>query len=222
MELEQPQPTIVAIHDHGRQAGYHALTLRTARGPVETRLYEATDPRAAVVLVGGVGGGFDSPARELYPRLGAELPGKGLAVLRLRFRNPTDLDEAVYDVRAGLRMLVESGIRRVGLVGHSFGGAVVISAAARAPEAAAVVTLATQAYGTEAVDQLSPRPILLVHGLEDAVLPPGSSRLTFRRASQPKELSLIDGAGHGLDEAADEVHDLVRAWLTGYLLGEVG
>ncbi|MGI5861171.1 MAG: alpha/beta hydrolase [Myxococcales bacterium] len=221
MELEQPTPTIVSVLDRGQQDGFRSLTLRTARGPVEMRLYEAKEPLAAVILVGGVGGGFDSPAHNLYAALGGELPELGITVLRLRYRNPTDLDEAVYDVRAGIRMLAGRGFSRIGLVGHSFGGAVVISAAARAPEVATVVTLATQSYGTEWVDQLPPRPILLVHGTEDEVLPPASSRLTFKRAAQPKQLYLIDGAGHLLDEVAEEVHGAVRDWLTTYLLGRL-
>jgi pimeloyl-ACP methyl ester carboxylesterase len=116
-------------------------------------------------------------------------------------------------------MLEGRGIERIGLVGHSFGGAVVIEAAARTPQVATVVALATQAYGTERADQLSPRPLLLIHGVEDEILPAGSSRIVYERARAPKRIHLIEGARHVLDEAADEVHREVVGWLTHELLG---
>jgi pimeloyl-ACP methyl ester carboxylesterase len=66
------------------------------------------------------------------------------------------------------------------------------------------------AYGTEWVDQLTPCPLLLVHGTEDEVLAPASLEPEVQaRAAQPKQLYLFDGARHLLDEAADEVHGAV-------------
>lgn len=53
------------------------------------------------------------------------------------------------------------------------------------------------------------------------MLAPASSSLTFKRAAQPKQLYLFDGARHLLDEAADEVHDAVRDWLSPHLLGRL-
>ncbi len=183
------------------------------------RLYRAPG-HSATVLLGGAGGGFDSPAKDLYGTLARELPEQGITILRLRYRDPSDLDAAVYDVLTGLSVLAAKGIQRVGQVGHSFGGAVAIRVAVRSPEVAAVVCLATQAYGTESVGELSPRPLLLIHGMADEILPAGSSTVTFRRANKPKELRLIDGARHSLDEASDEVRDAVRSWLVRYLEAE--
>ena len=52
------------------------------------------------------------------------------------------------------------------LVGHSFGGAVVITAGAASEVAIAVAALSSQARGIEAVASLAPRPLLVVHGPE--------------------------------------------------------
>jgi pimeloyl-ACP methyl ester carboxylesterase len=213
------EPLLVSVQSKGRVDEYERLEIATARGPVEARLYEGPG-RTAALLVGGVGGGFDSPAADLYGRLGSHLRERGIATLRVRYRNSTDLEGSVHDVLAGVQVLAERGKSAIGLVGHSFGGAAVIGAATRAPQVTTVVTLATQAYGTDAVDTLAPRPLLLIHGLADEVLPPGCSRLTFRRAKDPKELRLLEGAGHVLDEAAEEVFGTVAEWLRTKLLHE--
>jgi pimeloyl-ACP methyl ester carboxylesterase len=192
---------------------YAELRREGRDAPVALRLYDAPGATAGVVLVGGVGGGFDTPARGLYERLGETLPHDDVMVLRVRYRHPTDLAEAVADVVLGLDVLAERGVERVGLVGHSFGGAVVLQAAAADPRVAAVVTLATQSYGADAVTELAGRPLLLVHGTADAILPPACSVSVHERAGEPKELVLLRGAGHGLDEDADDVFDLVQDWL---------
>ncbi|HEX8438103.1 hypothetical protein [Archangium sp.] len=181
--------------------------------------YEASGAKAGVVWVGGVGGGFDTPARELYPRLGEELLHHGLSSLRVKYRNPTDLSQAVHDVLAGVDFLVEHGLERVALVGHSFGGAVMIDAGAQSPWVTTVVALAPQSYGTEAVSELPPRSLLLVHGLSDAVLPPSCSLTIYERARGKKDLELIPGAGHVLNEDAQRVFTRVRDWLLHELRG---
>ena len=190
------------------------LALATPRGPVECRYYAVADATASAVFVGGVGGGWDTPARGLYPGLADELRADGIASLRVRFRNPVDFDEAVFDVRSGLAFLAREGVDRVALVGHSFGGAVVVRAAARTESVRTVVTLSTQSYGADAVRDLAPgASVLLVHGTEDDVLPAQSSQYVHAMAREPKRLVLYEGARHGLDEVAHAVRRLVRDWI---------
>ncbi|WP_148219214.1 alpha/beta hydrolase [Azospirillum sp. B510] len=198
--------------------GFRPVTLETDRGTVQARYYPAPGAELAVLWVGGIGGGFDTPARGLYPRLAANLIAEAIASLRLCFRNPRDLEESVYDVLCGLSFLGRQGIHHVALVGHSFGGAVVIQAAASNRGAVCtVVTLATQGYGIEPVGDLS-CPILLIHGEADEILPPSCSIHVHRKARDPKKLVLVPGTGHALDEASEAVCREVRDWLKGTLL----
>ncbi|WP_247883684.1 alpha/beta hydrolase [Azospirillum sp. B21] len=197
--------------------GFRPASLETDRGPVEARYYPVPDGELAVLWVGGVGGGFDTPARGLYPRLAADLTADGIASLRLRFRDPRDLEQAVYDVLCGLSFLGRQGIHHVALVGHSFGGAVVIQAAASNRGAVCtVVTLATQGYGTDPVSDLA-CPILLVHGEADEILSPSCSIHVHRKAREPKKLVLVPGTGHAMEEASEAVCREVRDWLKAYL-----
>ena len=55
----------------------------------------------------------------------------------------------------------------------------------------------------EAVDRIAPRPLLLIHGQRDALIPIRNSHELYARAHEPKELWVLDGLDHcrGLDEA---------------------
>ncbi len=194
---------------------YRELRLPTPAGIAAARSYAAPRATAGVICVGGVGGGWDSPANGLYPRLLEDLAKQGIAGLRVRYRNPVDLAMAEEDVLAGIAHLAGEGIERVGLIGHSFGGAVVIRAGASSPSVRTIITLATQSYGTEPAAHLRPESSLLaVHGTRDEILPPGCSVFVVHEASaRKKELRLIEGARHGLGEAAQEIEELVREWL---------
>ena len=198
--------------------GYREIAVRSPRGPVQCRWYAPHVNGAAVVWVGGIGGGWDTPAKELYPRLAERLQEEGIGSLRVRFRNATDLEEAVHDVSMGLGFLQQQGVERLGLVGHSFGGAVVIEAATTTPLARAVVTLATQSYGTDGVGELNGNcATLLIHGTRDSVLAPANSQYVHRLAHEPKRLQLYRRAAHGLDEAAEDVERIVYEWLVTHL-----
>lgn len=201
--------------------GFHPVELFTEGGPVGARFSPAStttqDPTTpqnmAALFVGGVGGDWDSPALGLYPRLAKELPRHGIAALRLRFRDPRNMAGAIADVLAGLEFLSLQSIAKTVLVGHSFGGAVVLQAAVAAPDkVAGVITLATQSYGATHVGQIT-CPVLLVHGEADEILPAGCSQVLYTMIHSRREMQLYQNAGHSLDEVAGELRRLVTDWI---------
>jgi hypothetical protein len=117
----------------GEAGKYHLVRIDTSRGRILCHYYTAEEARRGAVFVGGVGGGFDTPAQGLYPRLARELREQGISSLRVRYRHPTDLDEATLDTVIGIQFLKSQGVRSIGVVGHSLGGAVVVRAAAHDP-----------------------------------------------------------------------------------------
>ena len=54
------------------------------------------------------------------------------------------------------------------------------------------------------IDKIAPRPLLLVHGDRDDVVPLGHAEALYHKAGSPKELMVLPGAGHRLrqDERA--------------------
>jgi pimeloyl-ACP methyl ester carboxylesterase len=49
----------------------------------------------------------------------------------------------------------------------------------------------------DAIARIAPRPVFLIHGSEDEMAPPDQARENYRRAGEPKELWIIEGARHG-------------------------
>lgn len=225
-EVRQVEMHVEEIRRGDRAAeGYEPINLGTSRGEIAMRLYavpEGQETVGGVICVGGAGGGWDSPVKGgLYPWLAKELPQRGVAVLRVRFRDSHDLEEATLDVLAGVEVLASEGVERVGVVGHSFGGAVVIGAAASDKRVVACATLASQSFGAEPAAGLGPRcALLLLHGAVDTVLPPWCSEHIHRIASEPKDLRIHPHANHGLDEWEHELPELLRDWLLARLPGE--
>jgi pimeloyl-ACP methyl ester carboxylesterase len=204
---------------------YQLVKLDTQRGEIVCRYYSSNthNPASvAVVYVTGVGGGWGTPAIGLYPRLCCSLARIGIDGLRVRYRHPTDLLESVFDTLAGIAFLREEHrIKAIGLVGHSFGGAVVIQAAVQASDVVCtLVTLATQSYGAaHVISKLKHRTsALMIHGSDDKVLPAYCSEEVYQKAHDPKQIVLCEGAGHGLDEVSEEVYELVYDWLVNSLL----
>ncbi|MGB9939615.1 alpha/beta hydrolase family protein [Methanosarcina sp.] len=210
------EPLEVAILDLKRETrdSFELVKIYTSRGRIDCHYYRAEKADKGVILVGGIGGGFDTPAEDLYPRLCADLKEAGISSLRVSFRYPTDLTEAVVDVLVGLGFLKAENLRGFGLIGHSFGGAVVVQAAFNDRSVKTVVTLATQSYGISPISLLpESTSVLLIHGEADETLPPRSSVYAYNMAHEPKRIKIYESAGHGLKEVSDEVYAEVRNWI---------
>ena len=210
--------------DVGEDQVGRGLLLVTNRGPIQTIIHhDPTIPtHRGKVWVGGARGGFEGPAGSMYKLLGDGL-SPGITSIRLDYRQPNVLVECVMDTLAALSFLSGTGHTDVILVGHSFGGAVVIKAAPYSEVVKGVIALSSQTFGAGDVSQVSPSPILLVNGERDTVLSQESSLKIFEWAEEPKELRLIPENGHGLQESAQEIRQLVSEWLVQhlYLPGEL-
>lgn len=191
----------------------YRLVLRTSRGDIPGQFTVCEGGTGAVVMVGGASGGFDGPADGIYPRLADAFRSRQISTLRLHYRQPGEFEECVLDVLGALSFLKGIGAERVVLVGHSFGGAVVIRAGVLAPIVSGVVAMSSQLHGAADVAQLSPRPLLLVHGMEDQVLEATASETIFDWAEEPKRLVLYAEAGHSLHQCQAELYDLLTEWI---------
>jgi predicted esterase len=208
---------VVEVGQTTEDDNYRSITLLTnSQDSVDCRYYYTEGAKKAVIWVGGMGGGWDTPAKRLYPQLCQKLVNnERISSLRIRYRYPRDLDESLTDVIAGIKFLEHEGIQSVGLVGHSFGGAVVIEAAAAVSNMVlTIVTLSTQSYrAVEAVSKLGKGcSMLLIHGTDDDVLWPSCSSYVYEKANNLK-IILYEGAKHRLEEAAEQVHQVVYQWI---------
>jgi alpha-beta hydrolase superfamily lysophospholipase len=207
---------LLGASDEAPPAGESAAGLRldTTRGEVHCLLHTADgDGDAAVLFAPGARGGFAGPGDGLYRQLAEELSGRDITSLRLDYRHAADLDESTLDTLAAVWHLSSIGRLRVALVGHSFGGGVVISAARYSSHVRAVVALSSQTMGAQDVVLLPPRPLLLVHGEADDVLPVAGAHTIYDWAFEPKRLVTYAGARHGLRECREELMRLLAGWL---------
>lgn len=192
------------------------ISFVTSRGTNRAVLHHLEGNAAGTVLVGGAGGGLDGPA-SIYPKMGPDLLDRGISSLRLDYRMKNDLEECILDTLLGIEFLRSLEMHRVGLVGWSFGGAVVIGAGVINDIVRAVVTVASQTYGTGIVGELSPKALLLIHGTGDRTLPFQLSEDIYRRAGEPKEILLYKDANHGVDEYEPEMRGEIERFLEKHL-----
>ncbi len=201
------------------------IAIPTSRGNIHGLLQRSQEPvpvRGSVLAVGGYTGGTRGPADDAYGALGAELPARGIAMLRLDYRvkrEPGPVEEGLFDVHAGIDWLVTSGLGPVVAVGFSFGGALVVRAGVASPHVVAVAAIATQTAGMGDVRELAPKPLLLVHGTADLTLSPDLSRQVWKRAGEPKALHLLEGASHSLRERREQLLSILLPWIDSALPG---
>ena len=211
-------PLSITLHDvrtgppHEGERG-EGVMLLTDRGNIPAILHAFPEAQHAVLWVCGARGGFGGPGQGTYARLAEGLRHKQIASLRMSYRYPNVLHECILDVLAGVTYLQHRGAAPVVLVGHSFGGAVVIAAGVVHPHVAGVVALAPQTYGAQMAGQLAPRPLLVVHGKADTRLPYACGVHIYDWAQEPKQLILYEGAEHRLDECAAALEQLLTQWI---------
>ena len=193
----------------------------TNRGELKGIIHKAENSSQAVVWVCGARGGFGGPGPGTYACLSEQLTGQGITSLRLDYRFPNDLMECVLDLLVGVGYLKESGCGPVVVVGHSFGGAVVIAAGATSDHIKGVVSLSPQTYGAGMAGQLAPRKLLVAHGKADTRLPFSCALQIYEWAKEPKEVVLFEGAEHRLEECREELETLLSAWIPATLDEEI-
>ncbi|PKB83239.1 MAG: hypothetical protein BZY88_02570 [SAR202 cluster bacterium Io17-Chloro-G9] len=189
------------------------ILFRTSRGDIKGILHRSPQGTQGVVWVCGARGGFGGPGPGTYQRLAEEFRSQNITSLRLDYRLPNSIDECIMDLLVGVAGVKGLGCGPVVVVGHSFGGAVVIAAAAASEQISGVVSLSPQTYGASGAGQISPRPILLVHGKADTRLPYSCTVQIHDMAQEPKKLVLFEGAEHRLEECRDGLEDLLRDWI---------
>lgn len=59
---------------------------------------------------------------------------------------------------------------------------------------------------------ISPRPLLIVHGTEDETVPLEHARRLYERAGEPKEIVILEGAGHRLRQEERAINAIMR-WM---------
>ena len=65
------------------------------------------------------------------------------------------------------------------------------------------------------VDQISPTPILFIHGEKDWLIHPKHSRKLFEKAKERKALNIIEGGGHAerlFDMFPDQFENACVKW----------
>ncbi|MGQ9533070.1 MAG: alpha/beta hydrolase [Desulfotomaculales bacterium] len=69
-----------------------------------------------------------------------------------------------------------------------------------------------------AAGKISPRPLLIVHGTEDRVVPFSDAEDLYGAAGEPKELKPIPGADHQFTGRHREVWEVLFTWLERYFV----
>jgi uncharacterized protein len=194
-----------------------AIDVDTPRGPGRVHLHVVDDPRGAVVIGHGAGGGVEAPDL-LAARDAALAEGFTVALVEQPYRvagrrSPppaTHLDEAWIAIVHALREKELEGLPLI-VGGRSLGGRV----ACRTAETTGAVAVLCLAFPLEPPGRKTPQnrlpeleevtvPVLVVQGERDpfGMPPPGANR----------KVAKVPG-NHALKADPDAVSEAVRAWL---------
>jgi predicted dienelactone hydrolase len=216
------EPIVLPLHDAARDR------------PLPTTVYVPQAGAKAPLIVFGHGG-WGHPRK--FTRLFSSWGDAGYVVAAPTFPRTNDenppclLDDVANqpgDVSFVLDELLVRGLgdaERVGVGGYSLGAETALAVALHPgyadPRIRAVVALAGGLFHPDfASDALRPLPLLLVHGTEDTKRDRLREALrVYEAAGEPKELVLIEGAGHGICQNDGEPHTTRVAELTAEFWG---
>lgn len=187
-------------------------------------------------------------------KLADALVEQGFSVLRFDFSgngdsegdfSSCDYEKQRHDILAAIGFMRAKGCSKVGLVGHSMGGAAVLLTASEV-DVGAVASLASPAFINvarlkefakkyagnhvtdgfvdnllrtniiEAVEKID-SPTLFVHGSDDKVISVSECEELFKHAKEKKRFVVVDGAQHSFHSGLDTVIGEVVQWMNSYL-----
>lgn len=211
-------PPLVGTSDTVESDHLSTLEIMTMQGTVVALRHSAPDvahdaeQEFLPVFLGGALGGL-SGTGALWQRLARRYGG-----VRLHYRFASDMESSLLDVLMIYHHLRDRiGLRRVALIGHSFGGGVAAGAAVLLGEGTAgVVCLAGQLEGTQLLKRIAGTPVLIIHGHQDGHIPWHSARRVHQDAAEPKELWVIPDGDHVMAGHVDVLDERI-----GRFIGEV-
>jgi len=170
-------------------------------------------PSTAAILLSGAGGGVVGPSG-IYLSMATKLAALSATVptLRLDYRFPARDAACCEDVLAAMEYLGTAfGITRFVLIGWSFGGAPVFTVGGEDQRVVGCATVASQTAGTEGIRSLAPRPVLLLHGLEDSTLSPRCSEQLYDMYGPDgdREIKFFEGDNHALTTSSVLAEELL-------------
>ncbi len=199
------------------------LELKTESGdPLQARLWRTEtsqnrlDGQVGILFVSGnVDAPFVEPVDGIYVRLANAYAERGVVSLFINYRSAGDLEPSLADAKAGADYLRKIGIRRMALVGWSFGGAIITTLAPQVPEVVTVVGISAQSRDTEPVANFSRQSLLLLHSQEDDNVPFMAAGQILDEAPSTihKELHAFETGDHYLTGMANLVDPIVKSWL---------
>ena len=129
----------------------------------------------------------------------------------------------VYDALKAadvLRDQPEINVEKIAIIGSSNGGRFAIIATAIDPSIKGVVGISTGGYDIDSIDtasvtneqayrfyrsidpdiyieHISPRKVVMLHSLNDSIIPYSIAQKTFERAGEPRSIHTVNDTGHG-------------------------
>lgn len=208
-----------------------ALTVTTADGPVEAKIYAAPGaaPRPTVLILHGLGG--NNPLQG-YVSLAQTVAASGVDAWLFSYYTPADqavmfgpnaeAHQALYNSRmpiwakkvdevADFALTQKHSSGKIGLLGLSNGGYLAVGAAALDPHIGAIVVFYGGIPGPLRDEIKRLPPLLALHGDADTIVPIDEDRalVDFAKAlGGQAELVVYPGVGHGFD--FDEGYDKAK------------
>jgi fermentation-respiration switch protein FrsA (DUF1100 family) len=211
---------------------YQDITLVTSDGLKLEAWYSPSQNGAVILVAHGFGG---ARSAELHAALARY--GYGVVSWDARAHGESEGELCTWgyyetrDVEAALAFaLDQKGVRHVGALGQSMGGATILRAAASGDEIEAIVIdsafpaieemvervisspimrptvrffvereiglIADDLRPIDEIGLISPRPIFILQGEQDTVIPPDSAQRLHDAAGEPRRLWIEEGAGH--------------------------
>jgi len=195
------------------------LVFRTTRGDLTATLMMTKGMRRGVVLLGDAGGSPDGPD-SLLSELADELFGRGIASVRLAYRNPGNCVECVIDSLLAVQHLDDESVRDVAMIGWAYGGAVAIAAGSIAGNVLGVAALSTSDVGDRCLRRMWTKPLLLIQGGRGDKSPVSLACGIREHAGDLCSIITYPDAGHTLAEVHTQVVADVSLWLSHILTSD--